>query len=142
MKAFDLISAATSFFEECVRSENVRANKYGGMIDGTVDVRLGGKMNDRVDAFHGAMNDFWIRDVSVDEGIAGFINPFQILKIPCIGEGIKIDDFVFGMSVQPVSDEVGSDEAGTAGNQEFHALRFGGSLVPSQRTDLSRQWKH
>ncbi len=71
-----------------------------------------------------------VTDVSLYEQMACVrIETGQILAVARISQLIEADDF-FIMACQPVQNEVGANEAGTAGNKESHGVRSFGEWPP------------
>ncbi len=83
-------------------------------------MRLGGKVYDRVDAFHGAMDDIRIANASVDEGVSVGIKTADVFRIAGVRERIHIHDYVARMIRKPVSNEIRPDKSRSAGDQQFH----------------------
>jgi len=85
----------------------------------TVNVGFGGKVDDRINFadLHYSINQIIATDVAMDKFVAGItLKIAKILSVTGVGEGIEIDDVVVGVTGTPEADEVGSDEAGAAGD--------------------------
>lgn len=67
MKALNLVSAFSRFFEQGVRAEYVCLQKNLALLNGSIHVRFGRKMDNRFNVFHGFMNGALIADRSMDE---------------------------------------------------------------------------
>src|SRR5215211_82880 len=104
-------------FEEHVRPDDVRANEVAGRENRTVDVRLGGEVDDCVAAFPRSGYGHGVGDVTMDEHV---VDPLEIRKVARIGELVENDHLV------PAGDEslheVASDEAATACHEDAHRL--------------------
>ena len=76
-------------------------------------MRLGGEVDDRVDSLvaDDALGEVAVRDVPLDEDDA-ILDVLEAGTVAGVREQVERDDVVVGMSVEPVADEVGADEAG------------------------------
>ncbi|MNN46018.1 hypothetical protein D3C81_1603770 [compost metagenome] len=45
---------------------------------------------------------------------------FQVFQVPCIRQGIHVNDLVVRMLLQHIDNKVAADESGSAGYEEFH----------------------
>src|SRR5215211_1287618 len=104
-------------FDEHVRPDDVRAKEVAGRENRTVDVRLGGEVDDCVAAFPRSGYGHGVGDVTMDEHV---VDPLEIRKVARIGELVENDHLV------PAGDEslheVASDEAATACHEDAHRL--------------------
>jgi hypothetical protein len=95
--------------------------------DGTVDVALGGEVDDRVMPGKGGFHGFAVADVSADEGESRIaIQTTKVVEISGVGQGVVDRHRVVGVR-QDLTDVVGADEAGAAGDEEAHASFFSAS---------------
>jgi hypothetical protein len=88
-------------------------------------MRLGGEMHHRRDLplAEQRLHQLLRPDVAVNEREAGMLpRRLQAGQIARVGQGIQHDHLILGMPGQPIVDEVGADESGTAGYQQpLHA---------------------
>ena len=100
---------------------DIRFDKREGRSDASIDVRLCGEMDDRVDLFFKELFDEGlIADISLDEPIPGMlVESGQILKVGRIGEKIEVEDAAAeGRGAKEMADEGRSDESRPAGYEE------------------------
>ena len=65
-----------------------------------------------------------VADICLDEGVVRLVlNIFEVGQVACIGQGIQIDDVVLRIFIHEETNNMGTDEAGTAGNEDVHHLR-------------------
>ena len=105
-------------FEQDVRPKDVGTQKLLGVENRAVDVRLGRKIDDRVDAgAKGGADRTRVADIAVDEAIAPVaLDVAQVSGVPRIGHGVEIDDLEIGPLAQGKTDEIRPDEPQAAGN--------------------------
>ena len=105
-------------------THNIGTGKGKGILDGTVNVRLGCQVNDTVDllVLHKLVEGIKIADVHPDKLIVRLIlNILEVCQITRIGQFIQVDDVVLGILVDKESYNVGADEAcTTSDNDIFH----------------------
>lgn len=113
----------------CGLDEGEGANDIGldeGLrpFDGVVDMAFCSKVDDALDIMlaEEAIYQCFITDVALDEGVVGHAFAFpEVVKVPCIGEFVKVDDVVGRVFLGEVRDEIGPDEPGAAGDEDaFH----------------------
>ena len=113
--------------KETQRAKDIGLGKRERILDGAVDMALGGKVDHPVD--HIVPEDLEDRvevaDVSLHEDVVGGVfNIFEIGKVARIGQFVEVDDAVVRILVDEPADNMVADEAGTAGNKnvslEFH----------------------
>ena len=112
-------------FEEVEGADDVRLDELGGAVDGPVDMGLGGEVHDGAGLMLGeqARNQFGIPDIAADKGVAWIsLEGGKVLEIAGVGELVEIDDGVL-LQGDPVEDEVGTDEAGSAGDEDCLHMR-------------------
>jgi hypothetical protein len=95
----------------------VRRDERVGLGDRAVDVRLGGEVDDRVDAVQRAGHRVGVLDPRVDEL---HVQAREVLAATGVGELVEHDDLVAVLG-QAQPDEVRADEPGAAADQELHA---------------------
>src|SRR5271169_6283515 len=78
-------------------------------------------MNDGLAAGHGRFDGGRIADIALDEGVLGTVRDgIQVCEVSGVGQFVVIDDRIAFGETQDVSDEIGADEARTAGDKDFH----------------------
>ena len=104
------------------RSHHVGEDELHGVGDGAVHMRLGGEVDNPIVALllKQVGDEFRIHDVALHETVVRLlVNVGQVLEIACVGELVQIVYFNIGVLVDKKSDHMGTDEAGTAGNENF-----------------------
>ena len=99
----------------------VVTNSEAPSRDRLLDVRLGGRVDDHVDAVDELAHERGVADVAVHEReprVAHHVR--EVLEVARVGERVERDDLV-RRRLEQVADEVRRDEAGAAGDE--HALR-------------------
>ena len=84
-----------------------------------------GKVNDRIDAVLAkqTIHQRAIANIALHQDMAFFaVHPFQVVWVACIGEQIKIDNVDFFGSAKEVAHEIGTDESGTASDENVFRL--------------------
>lgn len=113
--------------QESLRTEDIGSKEDLRVIDGAVDVGLGGEIDDVVDVetLEKAMDKGGISDVAMDEDAAPVVN--EVLngsEVPGVSEGIEGDETVMGVCGEHVVKEIGADEAGGTGDEvSVHSIR-------------------
>ena len=95
------------------------------VLDGTVYVRLGSKVNYyiRLLLFEKLINSFLIADVCLNESEIRIIhNRLECRKVTCICELIKADDPVVWMCLEHMEYEVASDKTCAACYDDVHLI--------------------
>ena len=103
--------------KERKRPHHVGLEKWPGITERVVVVRLGGKMNDCV----------VLADEFIDQAVVGHVpddeldsiggEPLQRIAVACVGELVEHHDREVG-AAHHVVHEIGADETGTPGHQE------------------------
>jgi hypothetical protein len=79
---------------------------------------LRGKIDDRVYASDDLADELRVSDISMDELVTRVpLDIPKVLQVSRIGELVEIDDQVFGLPCQDVTDEIGADESSPAGDE-------------------------
>ena len=107
-------------FNEREGAHVVRFHEGAGALDGVVHMAFRGKVHDAPDVVfrEQALHQFLVADVALHEGVVGHPLAFlQIVEIARVGELVEIDDAVVRILCAEVRNEIGTDEAGAAGNQ-------------------------
>ena len=83
---------------------------------------LGGEVDDHVDVVlcKAGRDHVEVADVTLDERDA-ILDVVEVRPVPGVGEHVEGDHCVVGVALDPVADEVRTDEAGTAGHEESHS---------------------
>ena len=127
MVARDAVLAAG--VEQDARADDVCLEKNFRVLDGAVDVALGGKVDDdvRVLGLEEVIDGLAVGDVGADEcEVFVLLRSFERLEVAGIGELVKADQTVFRVVLEFVVNEVATDKTGAAGNDDGHGL--GGSF--------------
>lgn len=110
-----------TFVQQRRRPDHVRLDEAKGIGNGIVDVAFGREVKR---SFHVVLSQHVVKkrrvaDVAV-HGDDVFHLPLPLEDLPAgrVGEEIKVDETVFGMSFREVVDEVGADEAGASRDEE------------------------
>ena len=107
--------------EKLESAGDVGGDEFTGAVDRAVDMRFGGQVHDgvRLGAGEGAAHGFGITDVGTYEREAWLA--LQVRKGGKVaGVGELIDDYDFMSFAMRKPGEIGTDEAGAAGDEEFH----------------------
>jgi hypothetical protein len=101
--------------------DDVGLDESVGAENRAIDMGLRGKVHDRVDALlpQQLLDERTVGDVAVDEAKGRLIiGHAQAGEIACIGERIEHHHTLLRMLLQPVVDEVATDESGSAGHKQ------------------------
>ena len=90
-------------------ANDISMSKRKRILDGTIHMALGSKMDDAVNLF--VLNELAevgeVADIHLHELIVGLVlYVFQVGKVAGVGKLIKVDDFVVGVFVDKQSDHV------------------------------------
>jgi len=97
---------------------DVREHEAARIVDRSVDVRLGRKIDDGVHVSHQVLNDRLVSDIPLKEHEPGVVREIrQVVHIAGIRERIEHDYAILGILAQHVATEIASDKTGPAGNQ-------------------------
>ena len=110
-------------------SHDVGLDEFARSMDGAVDMRFGRKIDDGTGLVlrQQAVDQRRVAEISVDKHMPRIaIQRGEVLPVAGIGELVQVDDRLAGAG-QPVQHEVAADEAGTAGNEDCHAVRVLGN---------------
>jgi len=105
-------------------------------------VALGGEVHHRVVPGHRRRHDIAVADVAVDKAITGVVGDVgQVGEVAGVGQRVEHGDRVVGVG-QHVTHVVGADEAGTAGDKQFHVrfLGFTWSRAYVRSAAWGRHW--
>ncbi len=111
--------------EQHLSADDVGREKRTRVGDRTIDVRLGGEVDDGVDAVADRRRDrLRIGDVAAHETMARIVEQrFEVREVAGVREQIERGDCVVRVGRQHVLHEVRADEAGAAGHEELHRQR-------------------
>lgn len=101
------------------RTDHVGHHKSSGITDRTVDMRFRGQVDHPVGLvlFEDLQYMRGIGDVSFHKGvIRPVLDILQVLQVSGIGQGIQIDDLITGIFGNKLAHNMGTDEAGSAGD--------------------------
>ena len=112
--------------EEGERAHHVGAGKSKGIFDRTVDVALGGKVDNALYLvlLHEGVEGVEVADVHLDKRIVGLVlDVLEVGEVARVGEFVETDDMVVGILVDEKSNDVAADKTGTTGDDDgFHGL--------------------
>ncbi len=131
---FRLVGLAGAWFEtvfesgveEHLGAHDIALDEDERIGDGAIYVAFRRQIDDAVDgseqlAGDQIVNEFFVFDSTDHQLVFGIaVHISQVLPMTGIGLGIEIDDFVGGVGVEQVSDQIASNEAQSAGNEKSH----------------------
>ena len=100
-------------------THDIGAGKGEGILDATVYMTLGSKVDDAIDLLilHELIEGFVVADIHLDELIVGAsLDILQIGEVTGIGELIEIDNLIFGILVDEQTYNMTPYKSGTAGD--------------------------
>jgi hypothetical protein len=115
--------------EQRIGADNIGIDKRARSLDRAVDVAFGGKVHDPVGRKFGEMplQGGRVANVGAHPLVARMVGQVvERAEASGIGEYIEIEDGV-ALVAHEEADEIGSDEAGTAGDEYFHKQARGGA---------------
>ena len=83
---------------------------------------LCGKVDDAVDIvlLHDGAHAVEVADIGLHEGVVWLVfDILEIGKVACVGEGVKIDNFVLRVLVDEKTNDMRADESGASGNKNI-----------------------
>lgn len=101
--------------------------KNGRSDDRAIDVRFGSKMDDSIDVVIGTgdLKLFEVTDIALYKGVVWVVgNIFEVFEIASVSEFVIIDKVILGMVCEPIMNEIGTNKAGAAGNEDVHSKVF------------------
>ena len=101
--------------------DDIGLDKLGGTGDRPIHMRLGGKMDHRIDHLFGkqAVDRRCVTDIRSDKMIPWtFSNTLQVLQVTGVGQLIKVDQPPLGSLAQEHTDKIGTDEAASTCYQD------------------------
>ena len=111
-------SAAARRLEQLLRPQHVRPGEQRRVLHCEAVVGLGGEVDDHVEVVLGErlLDQLEVADVSVDEGHG----VRDVLAHARVREQVVGDQLFVRAALEPVTQEVGADEAGGAGDEKPH----------------------
>ena len=109
--------------EQHLRAAHVGLDEDGRRQDGPVHVALRGEMHDRVEPLvaEEVGDQFPVADVAAHEAVAGVAGQVgQVLGVAGVGEPVEVHHPPARPLGQDEPDQVGADEAATAGEEDVH----------------------
>ena len=109
--------------EEIEGAHDVGVDEVAGASDGTVHVRLGCQVHHMSDlvALHDFEDGGLVAEIDFFEMVFGMAaDLFKVDQMSGIGEAIQIDQPLDFRPVDDVMDDIGADEARTAGDEKVH----------------------
>src|SRR4051794_24725626 len=128
--AVDLIGAdleqsqvvGASRFQEGHDADHVRPGKCRRVEQRAIDVRFGGKVDDRVDILRDLPDQIGIGNVALNEAESSIIaHVVQIRWVTRISQQVETEHLVIRLLAEYVSHVGGTDESSGAGDQNTHA---------------------
>ena len=108
-------------------AHHIGAGEGEGILDGAIHVALCGKVDDAIDIvlLHNGAHAVEVADIGLNKGVVRLVlDILEVGEVAGVSQGVEVNDFVLGVLVDKEADDVGTDEAGTAGNQDVFHLRF------------------
>lgn len=108
--------------KERQRPHHIRLRECERILDGTIDVALGGEVDYSVNmlVLHQLVKCLEIANIHLDEPVVRLVlDVLEIGKVSRIGQLVKIDDVVLGIFVHKQPHDVRSDEPGPAGDHDI-----------------------
>ena len=109
--------------QQLLRPHDIGLEKGRGIDNGQAIVRFRGKVDHVVGAvdFEKMSGQIGILNIAADKGVAVTVVFFHILQasqVAGVGEQVVVDNAVAGIGRQPIANEIGTDETGTAGDEQ------------------------
>ena len=109
----------TGGIEQVLGAQNICVEEELGIFDASVNMALGGKIYDHVEAVFGkeAVDERSVADISLHEEAAVVVDVFgNGSQVACIGKQVQNNDAHIVVFAQDVLDIIGADKAGGSGN--------------------------
>ena len=109
--------------QEALRAEDVGLKEGGSVFDAAIHVCFRGEVNNGVEsAREKLINSGAVGNITTNKVITRIAEKVrQVFRIRGVGELVEIRDFDVRAMRHQVTDEVGTDEACSAGDENFHA---------------------
>lgn len=117
----DMVQALAVFadsFEQRESADDVRLDKWPRVAQGIVVVRFGGKVDHDVGITYEFIHELAVADITGHE-LDLIEHAGKVVRIAGVGEFVYDSNLVIGLIFKRVVYEIGSDEAGTAGDKKF-----------------------
>ncbi len=108
---------AADGLQEGVRADDVGVEEGARVVQRVVVVGLGGEVHDEIVGAHQAVDQGRVADVALHQGAALRGQPIEGPAVAGVGQPVEDGDLKIRVR-QRMSNEVGSDEAGTAGHEQ------------------------
>ena len=109
--------------EQALGAEDVRRDELVATHDRTIDVALGGDVDDAVAALGSTRDVFDGGDITAHEGVARIVGEVgDVLGAPRVGQQVDVDDVQLGVLAQQPTDQVRANKpAATRDKNALHA---------------------
>ena len=111
-------SGRSSGVEEHEGAEDIGLDEIARRLDRSVDVRLSGEVDDRVDPIERGRDGIAVGDVPLDEVDAVAIDSVEVLPAAGIGELVEDPHRLARVVVEPQADVGRADEPGPSGHKD------------------------
>ena len=114
-----LVPVAPRGLEQHERADDLGLHEGVRRLDAAIDVRLGGKVDDRVRLAGDSLDQRRIGDVPMHEAVprvGGHIG--QVLEVAGVGQLVQHGDLQVGMALEHPTHECGADEARSSGDDQ------------------------
>ncbi len=111
-------AVAADSFEDLEGANNVGTNERRRVIERVVVVRFRGEVDNNVRIRHQWVDGVPLGDVALDE--RDTVQALNGCAVPGIGQLVEHHDFRVGVALHRRVNEIGSDEPGSAGNEDLH----------------------
>jgi len=112
--------------EQALGAGDIGGHEGHGIGDGAIHMGLGREIDHGFDGvlFEKVEHEFAVGDVAPGEDVAlaamGGFHVGQALAVAGVGQLVKVDDGAIVVAGEHVADEVGADEAASAGHEQSH----------------------
>jgi hypothetical protein len=105
-----------------LHSHDIGANEIRRILDAPIHMRLSRKVDEQIGFDFDRFQDFiGLTDIAMNESVVWVVsNLGQVLRIPRVGQLVKIDHLAVRMTLHPMPNEVGADESGTTRDEYLH----------------------
>jgi len=105
-------------------AENIGFQKGRSILNTAVHMSFRREMNDRVEPL---LKDFidspLVSDVATYKVISVILcNLDKVFDVSGVGKFVEVEEFEIGPIVQDIPHKIRTDEAGSAGNEDFHSV--------------------
>ncbi len=79
-----------------------------------------------------------VRDVPFFKNVVGqMLHVAQVFEVARVSERVEVDDFVVGVFLDKMADEVGANEAGAAGDED--GVHWWNDILAHSNTEISKE---